>query len=61
MSLDPSETSEADDESGELPPSRAPARGMRGSFMKKQPSQSVRNLLGTVGAPDMRQEDFSLR
>lgn len=34
-------------------PSQAPERGQRGLLLKKQPSQSVRDLLGTVAAPDM--------
>eukprot|EP00903_Cladosiphon_okamuranus_P011132 g10508.t1 len=34
-------------------PSKAPGRGERGLLMKKQTSQSVRNLLGTLGTPDM--------
>lgn len=35
-------------------PSTAPARGGRGRLMTKQASQSVKNLLDTVGTPDMR-------
>ena len=37
-----------------LHPSPAPARGGRGNLLKKQPSQSVKDLLDTVGTPDMR-------
>ncbi|CAM9329110.1 unnamed protein product, partial [Ectocarpus fasciculatus] len=33
-------------------PSAAPGRGQRGRLLKKQASQSVKNLLDTVGTPD---------
>lgn len=35
-------------------PSAAPGRGQRGRLLKKQASQSVKNLLDTVGTPDTR-------
>ncbi|CAM9539979.1 unnamed protein product, partial [Ectocarpus fasciculatus] len=35
-------------------PSAAPGRGKRGRLLKKQASQSVKNLLDTVGTPDTR-------
>lgn len=46
----------AGDTLSSLRPSQAPGRGQRGSFMvsNKQASQSVKDLLGKVGAPDMR-------
>ncbi|CAM9142326.1 unnamed protein product [Ectocarpus sp. 6 AP-2014] len=43
--------SDADDELAALP-SAAPGRGQRGRMLKKQASQSVKNLLDTVGTPD---------
>lgn len=53
MSLD-SQAAERDDNVSNLRPSAAPARGMRGSFMHKMPSQSIKNLLETVETPDTR-------
>ncbi|CBJ30507.1 conserved unknown protein [Ectocarpus siliculosus] len=43
--------SDADDHLAALP-SAAPGRGQRGRMLKKQASQSVKNLLDTVGTPD---------
>ncbi|CAM9144262.1 unnamed protein product [Ectocarpus sp. 12 AP-2014] len=43
--------SDADDDVAALP-SAAPGRGQRGRLLKKQASQSVKNLLDTVGTPD---------
>eukprot|EP00752_Nemacystus_decipiens_P009414 g8417.t1 len=50
LSLD---SSEAADDLSVLPPSAAPRRGAQGDLFKKQRSQSVKNVLDTVGTPDM--------
>ena len=48
------QSSEGTDDVATLRPSAPPRRGERGSMLKKQASQSVKNLLDTVTTPDMR-------
>lgn len=48
------DSSEAADAFSDLRPSAAPRPGQHGTIMKKQASQSVKNILDTVGTPDMR-------
>ncbi|CAM9932796.1 unnamed protein product [Scytosiphon promiscuus] len=43
----------SDDKLSSLRPSQAPGRGMRGQVLKRQASQSVKDLLDTVVKPDM--------
>lgn len=52
MSLD--SAAEGGDDVSNLRPSAAPSREKRSSFMKRIPSQSVKNLLDTVEPPDTR-------